>query len=191
MALLASIRKVLAKHRIVKPIWNTEVNYGLVGGGGRRRAAISTERQVGNVIRTFVLNASSKVSRVYWYSWDLLGMSNTPMVEADRITLTPAGQAFSTLAQLAARRPSGRLHAGQDEHLDLYVHHRLLDPPGRVEPEQVGYREGAVAHQLGDDLERAPRTARAGTKVRVGVDPGDDQLSALTGRPAALSTLPG
>ena len=70
MTLLAGIRKTLAKNRIVKPIWNTEVNYGLVGGGVGARP-ISTDRQVGNVIRTFVLNASNKVSRVYWYSWDL------------------------------------------------------------------------------------------------------------------------
>ena len=47
MALLASICKVLAKNRIVKPIWNTEVNYGLVGGGVGARPPISTERQVG------------------------------------------------------------------------------------------------------------------------------------------------
>jgi hypothetical protein len=110
MKLLAAVRAVLARQRISKPIWNTEVNYGLVGGAtaGSAVAQLGTDRQVGNVLRTFVLNAQNRVSRVYWYSWDLLGMSNTRMVETDRITLTPAGRAFGTArAWLQGSRPAG------------------------------------------------------------------------------------
>ena len=59
-------------------------------------------------MRTYVLNAENRVSRVYWYSWDLLRMSNTPLVIDDRITLTPAGQAFGTTRTwLLGTRPAG------------------------------------------------------------------------------------
>ena len=110
MKLLAAVRSVLAKHKIRKPIWNTEVNYGLVGGptAGASVPQLSTDRQVGNVLRTFTLNAQNGVRRVYWYSWDLLAMSNTALVEADRTTLTPAGRSFETArVWLAGTRPAG------------------------------------------------------------------------------------
>jgi hypothetical protein len=110
LALLGAVRKILAKNNISKPIWNTEVNYGLVGGpaAGAGVAPLSTDRQVGNVLRTFVLNAENGVSRVYWYSWDLLRMANTQMVLDDRITLTPAGQAMGTARSwLLGTRPAG------------------------------------------------------------------------------------
>ena len=110
MTLLRAVRAILARYRVSKPIWNTEVNYGLVGGPGAGATArrIASVRQVGNVVRTYVLNAQNRVSRVYWYSWDLLGLSNTPLVETDRVTLTPAGQAFAaTRSWLLGTRPAG------------------------------------------------------------------------------------
>ena len=149
------------------------------------------------MIRTFVLNAPTSVSRVYWYSWDLLGMSNTPMVLTDRITLTPAGQAFSTSRSwLLGARPAGCSRA-KNEHLDLHVHHRHQTRRVVWNPSRSVVGEGAAAHQLGHVLEqrsthRARRQQGPGRR-----DPGDDQLSALTspppGRPAStlLATLPG
>jgi len=46
MTLLRAVRVILARHRVAKPIWNTEVNYGLVGGPGAGAGAhgISGER---------------------------------------------------------------------------------------------------------------------------------------------------
>jgi hypothetical protein len=110
MALLSATRVMLKHHKVTKPIWDTEVNYGLVGGptAGASVPAASTAKQVGNVLRTYVLNAENGVRRVYWYSWDLLGMSNTTLVQPDRITLTPAGQAFGTARSwLLGTRPAG------------------------------------------------------------------------------------
>ena len=113
MDLLASVRRILARHHISKPIWNTEVNYGLVGGG-QSVAPLAVDRQVANVLRTFVLNAGNRVARVYWYSWDLLGLANTRMVQEDRVTLTPAGQAFGTARSwLLGARPTGCSKAKQ------------------------------------------------------------------------------
>ena len=110
MSLLASVRKTLAKYKVRKPIWNTEVNYGLVSGPVPEAGVtpLSSIRQVGNVLRTFTLNAQHGVSRVYWYSWDMLAMSNTRLVETDRSTLTPAGRSFATAqAWLSGTRPAG------------------------------------------------------------------------------------
>lgn len=110
MALLSSVRTMLANLGVRKPIWNTEVNYGMVGGpqAGADANAISSSRQVGNVIRTYVLNAQNRVGRVYWYSWDLLKMGNTALVTDDRATLTPAGQSFATVQSwLVGTRPAG------------------------------------------------------------------------------------
>ncbi|HEX4699563.1 MAG TPA: hypothetical protein VH857_09420 [Actinomycetes bacterium] len=106
MTLLAATKVMLARLGVHRPIWNTEVNYGLTGSSSVRPA--STDRQVGNVVRTYVLNAENGVRRVYWYSWDLLGLSNTPLVQSDRVTLTPAGQAFGTVRSwLLGTRPAG------------------------------------------------------------------------------------
>ena len=170
MTLLAGIRRILARNRIVKPIWNTEVNYGLVGGGAGARP-ISTERQVGNVMRTFVLNAENRVSRVYWYSWDLLGMSNTPDGPGRPDDPHPGRPGVRHHPPLAARHPPGRLHAGQDEHLDLHLHHGDPDPPGRVEPEPVGDVKAPLRTSSVTTWSSAARTARAGSRVRVGVVP--------------------
>jgi hypothetical protein len=173
MVLLASVRKILAKYKVVKPIWNTEVNYGLVGGpaAGVGAAGISTERQVGNVMRTFVLNAANRVSRVYWYSWDLLGMSNTPLVEADRITLTPAGQAFSTTRSwLLGARPVGCTRAKTNTWTCTFTTatqtRRIVWNPSRSTTVTAPLRTSSVT-----TWSAAASSARAGTKVRVGVVP--------------------
>ncbi len=107
MTLLAAVRAILRKERVSKPIWNTEANYGLLGGG-RSARTITVARQIGNVMRTYVLNAQNRVARVYWYSWDLLRLSNTPLVGSDRVTLTAAGRAFGTTRTwLLGTRPAG------------------------------------------------------------------------------------
>ena len=97
MAQLRKAKGILAKRRVTKPIWNTEVNYGLVGGTGGSVPRLSNARQSAYVARTYVLNAANGVKRVYWYSWDLQGLANTRMTYADQHTVTPAGKAFGVV----------------------------------------------------------------------------------------------
>ena len=170
MALLAGIRKFLARNRIVKPIWNTEVNYGLIGAGAPARP-ISAERQVGNVMRTFVLNAGNRVNRVYWYSWDLLGMSNTPLVQPDQTTLTPAGQAFATSRSwLLGTRPAGcsrtKVNTWTCTFTTASQIRRIVWNPSRSVTVKAPLRTSSVT-----TWSSAARAARAGSKVRVGVVP--------------------
>jgi len=94
MELLAAIRVVLARHGVTKPIWNTEVNYGLTG---LPVSPTATKQQIANVARTYLLNAANRVERVYWYGWDQQQIVDTLTTYADGVTVTPAGRAFRTV----------------------------------------------------------------------------------------------
>ena len=76
-------------------MWNTEINYGLLGGDDAKQ--IPAARQASFVARTLLLNAASPIRRVYWYSWRMGGIANTHLVEDDRTTLTRAGRAWSVI----------------------------------------------------------------------------------------------
>jgi hypothetical protein len=91
MELLAGARQLLARHGVSKPIWNTEVNYGMTGQAVR---PLPASRQAAYVGRTFLLNAANDVQRVYWYGWETQRIVNTRMVLSDGRTLTRGGLAF-------------------------------------------------------------------------------------------------
>ena len=95
MKLLAATRATLRAAGVRKPIWNTEINYGLLGGGTAK--TVAAETQAAYVGRTFLLNAASDVQRVYWYSWDLQGLANTSLTFDDGVTLTRAGTAYNVV----------------------------------------------------------------------------------------------
>jgi hypothetical protein len=118
MALLGQVRRRLAAAGVPRrtPIWGTEVNYGLPPGGPGQQAAraISTRRQVANVLRTYLLGAARGLSRVYWYRYDwgrIAGggpLGNTLLSDPDDPgRVTPAGRAVD----LAQRWLDGRLVA--------------------------------------------------------------------------------
>lgn len=93
--LFAQAREVLTEHHIDLPVWNTEINFGLLGGVEPPR--ISPERQRAFLMRTYLLNAGLGVQRVYWYRWDLQPIANTLLTSPDFSAPTLAGRAFPTL----------------------------------------------------------------------------------------------
>jgi hypothetical protein len=106
MRLLGQVRSRLRKDHVPasKPIWNTEVNYGLQTGslGGTHAAPISNARQASYVARTYLLNAAAGIRRVFWYRYDwgiLPGggtLGNTLLSQPnDPTQVTPAGKAFA------------------------------------------------------------------------------------------------
>ncbi len=107
MALLDASRSMLRAAGVRKPIWNTEINYGLQTGGGGTAARISEKRQASYVARTYVLNAANGVSKVFWYSWGLQRLANTRLTYASG-SLTPAGRAYGNVRGwlVGARVPS-------------------------------------------------------------------------------------
>jgi Glycosyl hydrolase catalytic core len=96
MDLLKAARSVLTSEGVHKPIWNTEINYGLQIGGGGQAAKIATRRQAAYVARTYVLNAANGVKKVFWYAWDLQSLANTKLTYASG-SLTPAGTTYGVV----------------------------------------------------------------------------------------------
>ena len=104
--------RVLQRSGVDLPIWNTEINYGLLGGP--TPPAISPVLQRAFVMRTYLLNAGLGVPRVYWYRWDLAPIANTLLTTPDFSTPTPAGASIATLRDwlLGARVEPCRATAG-------------------------------------------------------------------------------
>lgn len=87
-----------------KPLWATEINYGLQTGdrAGSRAARITDARQAANVTRTYLLGAANGLRRIFWYryNWQHLptggNMANTQLTDPDDATSpTPAGRAYA------------------------------------------------------------------------------------------------
>jgi hypothetical protein len=122
MALLGPVRARLHRagvpHRL--PLWASEINYGVRSGAPGSLAArpITRRHQVANVIRTYLLGAAHRLSRVFWYryDWNTLPASsgggtlgNTLLTvpgRPDRVT--PAGHALATTARWLHGRLVGR-----------------------------------------------------------------------------------
>ena len=95
--LLAASRIMLGALNVRKPIWNTEINYGLKTGGGGTAKSISFNKQAAFVARTYLLDAAGGVKRTFWYSWELQnGLANTKMIFPSG-TPTKAGTAYRVL----------------------------------------------------------------------------------------------
>jgi polysaccharide biosynthesis protein PslG len=117
---LRAARRIMADAGVMLPVIDTEINYGLVGGpdnGGPGSygpgsapppAPLPEQLQAAYVLRTYLLQASADVLRVYWYAWDRIDLMNTRMVEDDYITPTAAGRAFAVVRTwIVGTRPVG------------------------------------------------------------------------------------
>ncbi len=104
------LRQVRARMRGVgmpahKPIWATEINYGLLTGGGpiTHAAPISALRQQANVARTYLLGAANRLARIFWYRYDMGILrrgggttGNTLLADPTDLTVVaPAGKAYA------------------------------------------------------------------------------------------------
>jgi hypothetical protein len=110
MKLLAAARRELRRAGVPasKPIWNTEVNYGLRAGsqGGMPARPLGNAAQAANVMRTYLLNAANGVKRVFWWRY-AMGHSPSSGTIANTVLsvpghpdeLTPAGHAFAMAQQ--------------------------------------------------------------------------------------------
>ena len=168
MAILALDRRILAKYRVNKPIWNTEVNYGLAG---RKTAGLSANLQAANVSRTYLLNASAGIKRVYWYSWGDIAIANTRTTTRNGYTLTTAGKAFGvTRSWLVNSKMRGCSTDRQGTYTCTIAYtggiRRVFWNPSRTVTVAVA---GATTTQLVDGTTRtySPRTMR----LRVGAVP--------------------
>jgi hypothetical protein len=95
MTLLSASKTMLHAAGVNKPIWNTEINYGLLGGGTAKH--IARAKQAAYVGRTFLLNAAAGVKRVYWYAWDIQSLANTQLTFGNGTSVTTAGVAYEVV----------------------------------------------------------------------------------------------
>jgi hypothetical protein len=115
MALLTKARKRLAAAGAPadQPIWGTEVNYGVTSDASAA-TPISAQRQVANVIRTYLLGAAQGLQRMFWYryDWGLVPggtLGNTLLATPGSPgEITPAGQAVATAEDWLKGRLVGR-----------------------------------------------------------------------------------
>ena len=106
MTLLSASRTMLAQAGVRKPIWNTEINYGLLGGG--TASQITRSKEAAYVSRTLLLNAANNVKKVFWYAWDLQHLANTQLTYSNGTSMTPAGTAYEvTRGWLLGARTKG------------------------------------------------------------------------------------
>ncbi len=107
---MAILRQVRARMHDVgmpahKPIWATEINYGLLSGGGpiSHAAPVSALRQRANVARTYLLGAANGLARIFWYRYDMGilrhgggTIGNSLLADPTDLTMVaPAGKAYA------------------------------------------------------------------------------------------------
>lgn len=93
--LVKALRRMTAEHGFSGPIWIVEINYDVFGPNPT--VPISMDRQVANVVKTYVLNASIGTERVYWHYWTTpKAHMNTAMLTSDK-ELAPPGRAFDVI----------------------------------------------------------------------------------------------
>jgi len=68
---IRAMRQVMSKHGLGQtPIWNTEVGVPFVANASRWPGLSLEDAVYSLTLRSYLLNASEGVSRVYWYAWD-------------------------------------------------------------------------------------------------------------------------
>jgi hypothetical protein len=97
MAMFRAFRKALARVGGHKPIWNTEMNYGMARAGVPRKHALTTNQQIAYVLRGYILGWRGGVRRIYWYDWSATSWLGVRMAKSPGSPAAgPAGRAFST-----------------------------------------------------------------------------------------------
>lgn len=169
MRLLSASRRMLSRAGVRKPIWNTEINYGLLGGGTAKN--ISRAREAAFASRTLVLNATHNVQRVFWYSWDLQALANTQLTLANGTSLTRAGKAYNlTRGWLLGTRTKGCSRDRRGTYTCTLAYRegvkRIYWNPSRT----VTVRAVRSAHAA-VDLSAEVRRLSGGEALRVGMAP--------------------
>jgi hypothetical protein len=73
--IIHAFRQVLTKHGLNNiPFWNTEVGWPFQERLNQWPGLSLEELVYSTMLRTYLLNASEGISRVYWYAWDNNGM---------------------------------------------------------------------------------------------------------------------
>ena len=103
------LRPLLRAHGVSTTVWDTEANVGRRYVG----IAFSGMTAAGLVTRTYALQLSNRVTRIFWYAADERNVTGVWLVKADYKSLTYAGLAERTAYRLLlGARPYGCTRAG-------------------------------------------------------------------------------
>lgn len=100
---VSRVRLIMAKHRISRPIWNTESGYGRTAETPETSELYTGQTAMAYVARTYILTAHAHVDRTYWYAWDDRGFGGLYLTAADRRTPSDAGRAYGVTYQWLVR----------------------------------------------------------------------------------------
>lgn len=84
------VKKILKKHGINKPIWNTETGWG-------RDLKAENDLHAPFVARSYIINWSEGVEKYYWYAWDERSWVGIFMTGNDNKTPTQAAKAYTVV----------------------------------------------------------------------------------------------
>lgn len=68
--LISELIRKMKERKIYRPVWSTELNYGLPIGGGGIAEKWSEWKQSAFMSRTWIIQHNAGAKRVYWYSWN-------------------------------------------------------------------------------------------------------------------------
>ena len=169
IALINRARTALKALGNTKPVWNTEINYGMpVGGVGRH--PLPADKQSAYVARTYLLAHSNRIARTYWYAWSNSPYLGVAMTSADGLSNARAAKAFTVVAGWMRGRSAPCV---QDKGGTFTCTIAYAKGSGvvRWNPRKaVTVRAPRYTHSRQDVDGRSVRT-RAGWKVRIGSSP--------------------
>lgn len=170
--LLTWSQKLMARHGLRKPVWNTEVNFGLAGGLQPQMRAVSPALGAAYLARTYLLSRSAGVGQVSWYAYTHNAILGVQMTEPDNVTLTAVGRAFTTTRRwMAGQRLDGCTH---DRHQTYRCTLRTARTLGYVYWNPTTYRpivKAPVGTYQFESLGGAIVAQHAGGRLRVGQAP--------------------
>jgi hypothetical protein len=148
----------LAKMRIAdsgsprKPLWDTEVNYGIRG------LAITGAKAAQYISRTYVDSLRLGLARVYWYAWGNLpeGLLGITMVDN-----SVAARSFSSMSTWLL----GATYRGCTERVNLTSCSFTRTSRGRVVPFRIMWSESGVRHVSVRASARVSRLAPTGASI--------------------------
>lgn len=69
LKLIQGAQEMLSEAGIDLPVWNNEINYGVVGGNAPTPVTLPEDKARNYILRTYLLGAHAGLERVYWLGW--------------------------------------------------------------------------------------------------------------------------
>ena len=118
-ALIRQARSILRRHKVKAPMWNLEINYGVIGGHDPVAARWSNKKQASYVVRNDVLDAAAGIKRAYWLGWFPFKEGTIQLVKSDGTTPTGAAKALNVVRDWLIGQHVGS--CGHKKHSSLWT----------------------------------------------------------------------